>query len=283
MHKHTALSTLFPFGRSTLHHYPEPAGDGTGEGQAQGGTPPANGASNGAPPPAGEANGGAPPAKGEGSGNPNSNPGQFKPEWLNDRIAQAKRAERDAVLKELGITDPNAAKQLLEAGQKAIDATKSELQRKDEENQALRTVADQAKVYGDALTKRATAELNKLPEEARERVKAIAGDDPVKLLETIDLALTMGTKAGADSGNAGGQSGQGQPAGQGAPQQGQKQPVPPAANTTGAAGGPPSASGSETDHLAVWRDMQSKNPFAAAQYFLAHQTAIVEQQQKQNQ
>lgn len=235
------------------------ATDGTGEGQGGGG---------GAPPPAGTGQqappaGAAPPAGGDGKGS-----GQFEPGWLNERIAQAKRAAEADLLKRLGTTDPEAAAKAIAKAKELEDAQKSELQRKDEELKAATQAATQAKTYQDALTRRVQADLAQLPEAAQEKVKALAGDDPIKLMDAIDLVRAVGATAPA-----------GQQAPAGAPQQ--RPPVPPAANTTNAAGGPPSAPGSATDHLAVWRDMQGKNPMAAAHYFLAHQADIVAAQQKQ--
>lgn len=196
--------------------------------------------------------------------------------WFNDRIAQAKRSAQAELLKELGITDPAAAREMLQAGQRAIDAGKTELQRKDDEVNALRAVATQAQTYQEAIAKRAAAELQRLPEAARERVKAIAGDDPLKLLETIDLALTMGTSSSAPAAAAAPATA---PAAAVAGTEQARAPVPPAASTSAAAGGPPSATGSPPDHLVVWRDMQSRNPLAAAHYYLAHQREIVTLQQ----
>lgn len=266
-----------PFGRSTVHFQPDKAGDGSGEGGTPaGGAPPAAGA------PAGGSSQQQPKAgdsgdKGDGKGNP----GQFEPGWLNDRIAQAKRAAQQELLQQLGITDPEEAKKVVTEGKKALDASKTDLERKDDEIKALRTVAGEAKTLREKLTARAEAELAALPEAARDRVKALAGDDPVKLLDAIDLARAMagGSQQQTQQTNTTGQQGASS-APAGAPAQGGKPPVPPAANTTGAAGGPPSAPGSPTDHLAVWRDMQGKNPLAAAHYYLANQAAIVEQQQK---
>lgn len=267
-----------PFGRSTVHFQPDKAGDGSGEGGAPaGGAPPANGA-----PAGGSSSQQQPPKGGESGdgkgGDGKGNPGQFEPGWLNDRIAQAKRAAQQELLQQLGIQDPEEAKKVVTEGKKALDASKTDLERKDDEIKALRAVAGEAKTLREKLTARADAELAALPEAARERVKALAGDDPVKLLDAIDLARAMSGGSQQQQSTTGQQGASSAPAG--APAQGGKPPVPPAANTTGAAGGPPSAPGSPTDHLAVWRDMQGKNPLAAAHYYLANQAAIVEQQQK---
>lgn len=263
-----------PFQRPTIH-FDTPKGDEAGGAPGQpGGAPPV-----GTPaPPAGAAPpaGGTPPKE---AGN-----GQFEPGWLNDRIAQAKRSAETELLKKLGVDDPEAAAKILAEGKKAIDANKTELEKKDEQIKSLEKTAKKADGYQKKLSERAQAELSQLPAAAQEKIKALVGDDadPIKLLETIDLAKAMGggapqQPAGAPSGAPQPGQPQGTPAGQGKP------PVPAPANTSGAAGGPPSAPGSPTDHLAVYRDMQSKNPMAAAHYMLANQQAIVEAMQKENQ
>ncbi len=240
-----------------------------------GGTPPA--------PPAG----GTPAAAGAPAPDPKTNSGQFDPNWLNDRLTQAKRNAEADLLKDLGVSDKDAAKKLLADGKTAADAQKTELQRKDDEIKALQPHKAQADTYRTALQLRADTELKTLPEAAQTRIKSLVGEgaDPLKVLEAVDLARAMAPAAGAPAGtNAGGQQGQGQPGQGSAPGQGQPQPpvVPAGANTTGALGGPPSAGGSPPDHLAIWTDMQGKNPMAAAQYFLANQQAIVSAQQAKN-
>lgn len=252
-------------------------GGGGGAPPAQGGTPAAGGTAAGQP-----ANGGA------GGTTPAPNPGQFEPGWLNERIGQAKTSARTDLLKELGVPDVDAAKKLLEDGKKAVDANKTELQRKDDRIRELEPVKAQADTYREALGKRASAELGRLPQQAQDKIKAMFGDnpDPIKVLEAIDLANAMAT---GTQGSAGGQHGQGQPAG-GAPQQGATPPngvqgTPPAAppaNTTASAGGPPSATGSPPDHYAIWMEMREKNPMAAAQYLIANQAAIVAASQAKN-
>jgi hypothetical protein len=226
----------------------------------------------------GEGGGGTPPtppASGTApAGESAGNAGQFKPEWLNERIAQAKTnaaAEaRASLLKELGVPDAAAAAKLLEDGKKAADAQLTELQRRDARIKELEPATAQAAALRDALAKRVGVELATLPEAAQASIKALAGDDPIKVLEAIDLAKAM---AGAPTATP--PSGAPQPA-PAAPAQGTKPPVAPAANTTAAAGGPPSAAGSPPDHLAVWQGYLDKgNPMAAAQYFAGHEQEIV--------
>src|ERR1044071_129060 len=47
-----------------------------------------------------------------------------EPSWLSSRLDQAKRQERDRILKELGVTDPAQAKSLLDAAKAAEAAPK---------------------------------------------------------------------------------------------------------------------------------------------------------------
>lgn len=233
------VTSILPFlalGMPITRHFPDPVPDPGGEGGAKPppvGTPPA--------PPA------PPPAP------PSGNVGD--PGWLNERVAQAKRAEREAVLKEMGVSDPEAAKKAIAKAKELEDASKSELERKDAELKTANVKASERDAYHIALTKRADSELASFTAEQQTKIKAIAGDDPVKILEAADLARAMG----------------GAPvpvAAPGAiPPAPTKPPLPPAANTTGAAGGsPPSAPTSPTDHKAVWEGLKAKDPMAAASY-----------------
>jgi len=252
-----------------------------------GGEPPVNGGGQ-APPAAPASSGGAtPPAAAAPPADPaKPNPGQFEPGWLNDRVEQAKRAERTELLKQLGVTDVEAAKAMLEEGKKAKDATKSEVQRLQEQIDALTPTKAQAENYQKQLDTIATTELKKLPPAAQERIKALVGEkpDPIKLLDAIGLANAM---TEAPGGTPAGQQGQQAP-GQtpGAPGQGTTPPAPPPmappANTTGALGGPPSAPRTPTDHFAHWQWLQEKQPMRAAAYYLEHQNEIVAKQQTIN-
>lgn len=254
-----------------------------GDGASGGGTPPA------APPAGAAADTQQPQTPPAGDNAGRDDKGQFQPAWLNERVAQAKRNAEAEVLKRLGVSDVDAAAKAIAKAKELEDASKSELQRKDDRIKALEPHEQQAKSYRDALDKRAQVELARLPPAAQERIKAIAGDDPIKVLESVDLALAMSGQQGTTQQGtpAAGQQGQ-PPPGQSAPAQGSstqqqgKPPVPPAANTSGALGGPPSANGSPPDHLAIWKDMQTKNPMAAAHYFIAHQDVIVAAQQQQH-
>lgn len=252
-------------------------GDGGGGGGSP--TPPAN-----APPPP---NGGGEPSGAPAPPQPRTEHGRFDsdPAWLPGRIKQAKESAQRELLQTLGVTDPEQAKKLLEEGKKSADAQKTELERRDERIKALEPAVAERDQYRAALEKRAEAELGTLPAAAQEKIKAMFGDkpDPLKVLEAVDLARTMGaTTTPAAGAPAQGQQGQGQP-GQpaGAPAQG-RPPAAPPASTTGTPGGPPSATGSPPDHLAIWQDLKTKNPMVAGQYLLAHQQEIVEAQQAKN-
>lgn len=246
MRNHILTSRLAPFVLSALPQrrlFPDPAPDPGGEGGK--GAPP--------PPPPAKVEGAPPPAK-------DGNSGQFSPDWLNDRLAQAKRSAETDLLKSLGYTDAAAAKKAGDDLKKLQDASKTESERKDEELKTANAKAKEADAYKTLLAGRAEQELLTLPDAARASIKALAGDDPVKLLNAIDLAKAMATPP---------------PAAGTPPVPGAKAPVPPPANTSNAGGNPDGATTSPVNHLAVWRDYKAKNPFAAAQYMLMHQQAIV--------
>lgn len=240
-----ATARLAPFlllGMPLTRHQPEPAPDPGGEGAPKGApaTPPAAGT----PPTA------APP-------------GQFQEGWLNDRLAQAKRSAEADLLKSLGFSDAEAAKKAVAKSKELEDAAKTDAQRKDDELKAANAKAGDADTYRTLLAARAETELKTLPEAAQVSIKLLAGDDPVKLLNAIDIARTMAAPTAPAAVTT-------------TPVVVAKPPLTPAANTVGTAGGPASAPGSPVDHLAAWEDLKVKNPYAAAQYLMAHERAITD-------
>ena len=252
-------------------------GEGGGGG---GGTPPA-GAPAGAPPA-----GAAPPAGGQQTPPAGELPPVGEPGWVKERVKQAKDSQLRETIQALGITDIEAGKKLLEDGKKAADAQKTEIQRKDDEIKALTPHKDTADRYGKYLQEQATEVLSKLTPEQQTTVKGLAGEDPIKVLQAAKLlgvapsaAVAGAPQTGAPAGAPNGALPPGQAGipGQGTPPTALPGAAP--ANTTGAHGGPPSATQSPVNHLAVWEDMKAKNPFAAGQYLLEHQAAIVEARQ----
>jgi len=127
-----------------------------------------------------------------------AHPLQLTQDQLSERLERAKRTEREALLKVLGVESADAAKALLEAGQKALDDKKTA-----EERQA--EALQKALAEADALKRQAAAAQ---VERDRAAIKAAAMEkmagkfiDPgaaFKLLEADQLTLEGGKVIGLD-------------------------------------------------------------------------------------
>jgi hypothetical protein len=188
--------------------------------------------------------------------------------WINTRLERAKAAEREKVLKELGVADVAAAKAIFDAAKAAEEAQKSELQKAKEEAATLRSKAERASVLEQTIKARADLELAGLTEAQRNAVTAIAGDDSARVLNTIDAlkatwvaaqpaAQTVVTQTAA-------------PAPAAAPAAPPAAPPPPA-NTSPAPTAPSgNAPTSPPDHKAEYLALKAKNPIKAAAYLNQH-------------
>lgn len=176
-----------------------------------------------------------------------------EPFWLKGRLERAEEQARKALLTELGITDPGAAKAALEAAKKAEEANKTAEQRAAELAQKLGTVQTEAERQAAVIQEYAARMFGVLTADQQGAVKAIAGDDPAAQLRAINaLGPTWAKQAEAAA-----------PA-----------PAPKPATTAPAPDAPAgAATGSPPDHRAVYSDMRSRNPFAAAAYGLENPSA----------
>lgn len=76
-----------------------------------------------------------------------------------ERADRAAKAERDRLLKDLGVADPDEAKALLEAARKAQDAQKSELERAESARQKAEKDAEDARLAAENALKTATTRI----------------------------------------------------------------------------------------------------------------------------
>lgn len=155
------------------------------------------------------------------------------PAWLKSRLTQAERAAEKRILTELGVPDLAQAKAALTTAATApqTDAARAAAEEK---------LAAQSSV----LTSQAERMMAVLTTEQQAAVKKLAGDDPVKLLDTIQTL--------ADSGLV-------------------RDEAPPVVNTAPAPTAPASTSpASPPDHRSVYEQTKQQNPFAAALYGLTH-------------
>lgn len=224
------------------------------------------------------------PAAASHAEDPNKEPSEL-PAWVVKRLDQAKRSGakeseanvRKAMLAELGIDDPESAKQLFADAKKRAEERKSLEQKaaeRDLENTNLKKERDELRESAKSF---ATTQMEALTEAQRNAVKDLAGEDPAKQLKTIaTLRPTWGTApAGAaspttttqvDTTTAGSSNAnQAPPAGK------------PAAATAPGATAPPANGGAPliANHLEVYESLSNQGsstfkPFAAGAYLLAH-------------
>lgn len=172
------------------------------------------------------------------------------PDWLPARLDRAKESAKAELLQSLGITDPAKAKAFIDAGIAAENDKKTLAEKLAEQTAQFTTTKAEAEQLRAVVALQANAQLSTLTAEQQAAVKAIAGDDPASQLRAVvALAPTWAAKVSTEP----------------APK-----PVTPPATTTPAPSAPAGATTSPTDHKAVFKQLESTNPFAAAQYAQKH-------------
>jgi hypothetical protein len=181
------------------------------------------------------------------------------PKWLNERIAKAKASAEAATLKALGVQSVDDAKAKIAAAQKAEDDKKTELEKKEERIKALEPSAAEATRLKEMAARLATGALSLLTAEQQAAVKALAGDDAARQLETIEaLRPTWGTAAAAAAAApAAGAAAAGTAAAK-------------PATTAPPAGAPAGTSPAAPHARTVWETTRAQNPFAAAAFGAAN-------------
>jgi len=191
--------------------------------------------------------------------------------WLKGRLDQAKKSGQKELLKSLGVEKPEDVKAALDR-LKVLDEEKLTTEQKtaaklaELEPKASRAAALEATVKGYA-----DRELAGLSELQRAAVTNLAGEDPERVLKTIESLRPTWGASGA-TGAAGAQGATGATGSTGA------------TGATGSTGASTTAAGkapgaitnteSPVDHKAVYADLLKTNPFAAPRYYDAHSKAI---------
>lgn len=195
----------------------------------------------------------------QGAPAPQAPPPGDDPSWLGPRLERAKAAERAALLAELGVTDPAAAKAAIEAAKKADEANKGAEQRAAEAATQLATEKQERERLFAATKGYADSVLKALDDTKRAAILEVAGDDPAAQLKAYNaLSATWSAPAAAAPT---------------APANGAPAPTPPTppANTAPPPNAPPAAgSSSPTDKRAVHEQLKAKNPVLAARFGLAN-------------
>ncbi len=179
-----------------------------------------------------------------------------EPGWIKERLERAKGAAEKALLDQLGVTDPAAAKAAIEAARAAEEANKTAEQRAaDAAAKLTQTEADRNRL-NTVATEHAGRMMGVLTEEQQNAVKAIAGDDPAAQLNAIGVLGPTWAKQADAAAAAAAEATRVAAAAAG---------TAPAAPQPG--GGAP---GSPPDTTATYTAMKAKNPFAAAAYGAQH-------------
>lgn len=193
---------------------------------------------------------------------------QIDPKWLASRLDR----EKKKLLRELGVESEEEVKKAVARAKELEEASKTELEKLREQNEKLRKELEVSKDYKDTVAISAQKELSKLSDSQRAYVESVAGDDPVRIVKTIDGLISSGLlkqEVPVDKKTS-------------------EQPVtpPPAppkvlANTS-STGVPPKAVDTTVPKspLEVWDSLKQANPFLAASFYTKNVAAILAEQEK---
>lgn len=172
------------------------------------------------------------------------------PKWLPDRLEKAETRGQAKLLEQLGISSAEELKAALEERKQLQDEKLSEAERQANKLAELEPKAARAAELEDSLKTYAVQELAKLDDAKLNAIKSIAGDDPARILKTIEQLSPTWATAAAE--------------------------VKPAPVTTAVSGGPPDAgTTSAPDIAAQFERARQTNPFEAAQLRRIHGASVV--------
>jgi hypothetical protein len=174
---------------------------------------------------------------------------------LDETRTKAENDAKAALLKSLGVTDEGALKTAVEQYRKLEDEKRSDLEKRDARIKDLEPKAQRADALEQVVKRQVDVGLAGLSEAQREGVKRLAGDDPLRQLEAIEVFRNALPPA---------------------PLAPPALPIPPAANTAAPPAPPPAGTSTpHVDHLATYQALQKSNPMRAAHYYLTNNAAIV--------
>jgi hypothetical protein len=183
--------------------------------------------------------------------------------WFKERLARAEEQGAAKRLAELGIKDPAKAKADLDAAEKAREEAKSVAEKlTDTASKLTRTETELE--HERAINKEwATRQMMALTPEQQEAVKAIAGENHAKQLQAITaLAPTWAKQTTEPTATK------------------PLQPPTPASGTAPPPSAPPGTVVSPANPKEVHAALLKTNPFAAADYGLAHQREVFPEPQQ---
>lgn len=109
--------------------------------------------------------------------------GEPKPEWLDARLAQARKSAEVDLLKALGAENTEEAKAALTELKTRREAAKSAEEKAADLGTKLSAAEKDKAEYAEALKAFATAQLASLTPEQKAALEAIAGSDPAKQIK----------------------------------------------------------------------------------------------------
>ena len=177
------------------------------------------------------------------------------PAWLPERLNRAQEKARSALLAELGIDDPAKAKAANAAAKKAEEDAKSLTDRITESTTRANKAESRADRLSAITTEFAARQMMGLTAEQQEAVRAIAGEDAAEQLNAITILSPTWAKQAASGA---------------APPVAPAKPPIPVNGTAPQHNAPDGANVSTPNHREVHASLMQKNPFAAANYGLAH-------------
>ncbi len=185
-----------------------------------------------------------------------------EPDWLPDRLKRHEATVQAALLKELGVDDPAAAKQAIADAKAAAEAKKTAEQRAAELDAKLKGSQTESEKQAALIKEHAGRMLMALTADQQKAVSDFAGDNPSEQLRAIHHFAPLWAKAESDA----------------ATRAAAATPVAtvtaPPANTSPAPIAPSSVTpGSPPDAAALYTSARTRNPFAAAAYAQANPQA----------
>lgn len=199
-----------------------------------------------------------------------------EPGWLRKRLER----EQKAVLRKLGVESDADAKAAIEAHKARIEAEKTELQRANEKAAKVDPLERQNVELLAAVTAYADAEMRSLTATQRAAVESVAGDNPAKRIEVLNVlrptwvaaaeAAQAQALAVADAARAAAAA----QAAAAPPQPATPAPLPPPASTAPASTAPAISAPQTKTPLEVYRDLKTANPMRAAQFRRLNEAAI---------
>lgn len=169
------------------------------------------------------------------------------PDWLPDRLKQAREAERKKLLSDFGADDPEVIKAQLSELAELKRSQLSEQERLTAERDELKAKADAADRYLNAFKSTVDARFAGLTEQQQAAIDSSASGDPEQRWKIMQVMEAAGAFA---------------------------PPVPKPASTTPAGAPPPPTPATPNTPRAIYEGLQKSDPTRAALFFQMNAAAI---------